>query len=60
MEKDGTAVADGAMPYERLREVQGLRVIEEERKGSMKGGGAGGESTGSIQIQIAHPHHLPA
>jgi hypothetical protein len=41
VEKDGTAVADGGLPYERLREVQGWRVIEEEKKGGVEGGGGG-------------------
>jgi hypothetical protein len=53
VEKDGTAVADGGLPYQRLREVQGWRVIEEEKK-RWRGGGvsayAGGDPTGSIQI----------
>jgi len=56
------------LPYERLREIQGWRVIEEEeeRNGGVEGRGGGkcirrrGEPTGSIQIQNAHPHHLPA
>ena len=48
-------------PYERLREVRGWRVIEESKGGvEGGGGGAGPEPTRSIQIQNAHPHHLPA
>jgi len=53
------------LPYERRREIHGWQVIEEEeRNGGVEGGGKcirrRGEPTGSIQIQNAHPHHLPA